>query len=146
MSELREEWLGGIQAVDDSHALERHPAAPSEAPSAPQAEPKGGRARAKPPVLRSFGDLLRAVYGGKLKRLVLKEAEITAMRSGAKLEPPEREELLGLSASDRTLERTCELMLLCMERFEASALAGQVREFVREVLRRHPAFRAEPLV
>ena len=36
-------------------------------------------------------------------------------------------------------------MLLSMERFDVAAVAGHLREFVRDALRRHPAFAAEPL-
>jgi hypothetical protein len=96
-------------------------------------------------VLQSFGDLLRAAYGGNQRRLIPKKAEIAAMSCAAKLEPSEREELLGRAASDRTLERTRELMLLGMARFDTPALVSQLREFVGEVLRRHPAFLAESL-
>ena len=67
------------------------------------------------------------------------------MSSAPKLEPSEREELLGLATSDRTLARTADLMLLGIERFDAVVLASQLREFVGEILRRHPAFLAEPL-
>ena len=121
------------------------PTTSSPPPSPAQPETKKGRSRTKPPALQTFGDLLRAVYGGKRKRLNPKKAEIATIRSAPKLDPSEQDALLALSASDRTLERTRELMLLSMRRFDAPALAGQAREFVREVLRRHPAFLLESL-
>lgn len=103
-------------------------------------------ARGQPPSIQSIGDLLRAAYGGKAKRIKPKKAEITAVQSAPKLEVSEKEELLALSALDRTLERTRELMLLSMERLNTPVLAGQVREFVRQVLRRHPAFHSESFI
>lgn len=97
------------------------------------------------PAVQRFGDLLRAVYGKKRRRLKLKKGEIAVIRSALKLEASERQELLGLSALDRTLERTRELMLLCVELLDVPGLPGQIREFVSEVLRRHPAFQKQPL-
>ena len=101
--------------------------------------------RAKPAPLESCADLLRAVYSGKRKRWNPTEKTLRKMYSGPKLEPAELEELLGFAARDRTLEKTRELMLLSMERFDGPNLAGQVRGFVRDVLMRHPAFQTEAL-
>lgn len=67
------------------------------------------------------------------------------MSSGPKLDAPQREELLRLSVSDRTLERTRELMLLSAERFTGQPLSGMVRDFVRGVLGGHPAFDSQSL-
>jgi hypothetical protein len=53
--------------------------------------------------------------------------------------------LVRLSVSDRTLDRTRELMLLSAERFGNQMLAGQIRDFAGAVLRRHPAFLIESL-
>jgi hypothetical protein len=87
------------------------------------------------------------VYGSRKKRLNPKKAEIAAMRTRANLDAPERDQLLAQAATDRTLDRTCELMLLSMERFaEAPVLKEGVRAFVRAVLRAHPAFQPVSLV
>lgn len=132
------------QTANDSRPSESGLASSPDAPPAPQAENEK-QASAKPTALQSFGDLLRAAYGDSYKRLSPKKPEIAAMRSAPKLEPPERDELLALAALDRTLERTRELMSLSMERFAGTALSGQVDDFVREALRRHPAFFKEPI-
>jgi hypothetical protein len=141
----REEHTKETQSPGAPRALERDPAAASAAIPSAKA-PTGGRpAGAKTPVLQSFSDLLRAAYGTRSKRLNPKKAEIVAMRSAPRPDPAEREELLALAASDRTLRRTRELMLLSIEWIDSSVLSGQVREFVREALRRHPAFIRESL-
>ena len=103
--------------------------------------------RVKSAAPESCADLLRAVYGGKRKPRTWKPPEkaLRKIRSGPKLQQEERKELLSFAAQDRTLERTQNLMLLSMEHFDGPNLAGQVREFVRDVLMRHPAFQKESL-
>lgn len=68
------------------------------------------------------------------------------MHSATAISPAEHDELLALAATDRTLERTRELLILSGERLGTSALGAQVRAFVGEVLHRHPAFRSPSLV
>ena len=125
--------------------LSATPLRPAESRLPGETENKRGETRVKPPALQSLGDLLRTVYGRKRRSLNLKKTEIGAICSVPKVETVERDELLGLAASDRTLERTRELMLLSMERFDAATVGGQLWEFVRDVLHRHPAFAAESL-
>ena len=100
---------------------------------------------AKPAALESCADLLRSVYSGNPKGWKSLEKALGKIRQGPKLQPAEREELLSFAAQDHTLERTRELMLSSMECFDGPNLAGQVREFVRDVLMRHPAFLEESL-
>lgn len=135
----QEERPNEAQTTNDSRQSEHEPASLSDALSAPQPENER-QSSAKAPALQSFGDLLRVAYGDSSKRLNPKSTEIAAMRSAPKLEPSEREEILALASSDRTLERTSELMLLSLERFNGTALSDQVEDFVREALRHHPAF------
>lgn len=97
------------------------------------------------PPLQSVSELLRVVYAGKQKRVTVKKADINSMRSAPKLEQADREELLCLAASDRMLERTRDLMLMCMDWSDAQYLADHVLDFARQVLRNHPAFLVEPL-
>jgi hypothetical protein len=66
------------------------------------------------------------------------------MQSAPKLDDAQREELLRLAAHDRTLDRSRELLLLTGERLP-QPLAGQARDFAREVLRRHPAYQVTVL-
>jgi hypothetical protein len=89
--------------------------------------------------------LIRESYRGKRKRLNVTRAALDELQSGLKLEAANREDLVRLSASDKTLERTRELMLLSAERFGNSTLAGIVRDIVGDVLRSHPAFVATAL-
>src|SRR5262249_41357515 len=132
------------QIANNSRPSEIEPASSPDAIPAPQAENER-RADSKTTTLQSFGDLLRAAHSAPSKRLNPKKTEIDAIRSAPKLEPSEREEMLTLAASDQTLERTRELILLSMERFIGTALSSQVEDFVRESLRCHPAFFKEPL-
>jgi hypothetical protein len=94
---------------------------------------------------QALADLLRDVYGPKRKRLSLTKVDLEALRSAPKPAPEQREELLRLAASDRTLDRSRELLLLSVERLAHHPLAGEVRDFVREVLRRHPAYQPPSL-
>jgi len=96
---------------------------------------------AKPVRFQAVADLIREAYGAKRKRLTVSKADLEAMYSGPKLEAAQREELLRLAASDRMLDRTRELLLLNAERLASQPLAGQVRSFVGDMLRLHPAFR-----
>lgn len=109
------------------------------------AAPKKAPAVPKVPRFHTLADLLREAYGTKRKRVALGKADVEAMQSAPKPETAQREELLRLAASDRTLERTRELLLLSVERLGHHPLAGQIRDFVREVLRRHPAYQAPSL-
>lgn len=98
--------------------------------------PKG---RTKALSLKSVDQLLREIYSGKFKRSTLKKEELTAMRHASKSGEPERKEILNLTLSDRTLDRTRQLILLG-GKLDETIIAEQIREFVREVLQRHPAF------
>jgi hypothetical protein len=102
-------------------------------------------ADSNPARFQTLADLLRDAYGPKRKRLALAEADLKAMGSAPKPDAEHREELLRLAASDRTLERSRELLLLSVERLARHPLAGQVRDFVREVLRQHPAYQSPSL-
>ncbi len=142
--------LGGrpassAQATNESDRRAREATNLTGSPTRWESPRKTPIKRAKPAHPESCADLLRAVYSGKRKRLKPSEKALRKMRLGPKLQPAEREELLDLATQDRTLERTRELMLLSMERFDGPNLAGQVREFVRDLLMRHPAFQVEAL-
>lgn len=94
---------------------------------------------------QNLADLLHDVYGARRKRLAINKADLAAMKSASMPEAEQREELLSLAASDRTLERSRELLLLSSEKLVHQPLAGQVRDFIREVLRRHPAYQLPSL-
>ena len=134
------------QAINENDRRARNEPHRADSSAVQESLHKTPTKRAKRASPESCADLLRAVYSGKRKRLKPTEKALRKMRLGPKLQPAEREELLGLAAQDRTLEKTRELMLLSMERFDGPNLAGQVREFVRDVLVRHPAFQAGALV
>ena len=133
------------QATNEDSRKTRETTNLADSPATQESPHKTPTKRATAAALESCADLLRAVYSGKPKRLKPPEKALRKMRLGPKLQPAEREELLGFAAQDRTLERTRELMLLSMERFDGPNLAGQVREFIRDVLVRHPAFQEKAL-
>ena len=105
---------------------------------------KKTKTRTKLPPIENVEHLLRAIYSGTFKRSTLDKAELSAMRSSPAMNPLQRDELLNLALSDRTLDRTRQLMLIST-RLESS-LSGQLRGFAREVLGRHPAFGTDTLV
>ena len=115
---------------------------------APHTVPESGttqnRARSKPPPIETCADLLRLAYGGK-RRIRPKKAEIDVLRVGHAPEYSEREELLDLAKSDRTLTRTLDLMLFSIERSDVLRLAAQIQEFIGDALQQHPAFQAKRL-
>lgn len=131
---------GQTQAVGDPRKSDGSAETPLITSSAPQEEAKKSRQRAKPPTLKNLSDLLRATYGGKRISINPKKEDIAAMLSAPKLEPSAWQELIDLSVCDRILDKTRGLMLLWMERFDDLVLGSQVRDFIYEVLRRHPAF------
>src|SRR5688572_13689476 len=99
----------------------------------------------KPPKVaryQSLADLIRDAYGPTRKRLSLSKADLQTMQSTARLDPAQAAELLKLASGDRTLDRTRDLILLGAERISNQPLAGELRSFVSDVLRRHPAFAA----
>lgn len=136
--------------ISDSRTISSLEGRPSVDASSPdkEATAETGRVvlrkgRTKAPPIESVGQLLRAVYTGKFKRTALKKMELTTMRKAPKLDGSERKEILDLTLSDRTLDRTHQLILLS-GKLDAP-IANQIREFVREVLVRHPAFGTESL-
>ena len=96
--------------------------------------------------LTSYGDLFRALYGPTRRRWRPRKKEIDLMRSTRTPDSREREQLLSLAESDRMLKKTRDLMLFGMKRLDEQNGDRPVRKFVRDVLRRHPAFRTKSLV
>lgn len=115
----------------------------SSAPSESKAT-KGDTPRPKAPLVSSVGQLLRELYGGKLKRVALKKPEVKALRAAPPPSDEERIALLDLAQADRTMEKTRQLLMLAV-RLDDVSLAGRLREFARDVLRRQPAFRTDSL-
>ena len=112
-----------------------------------QRRPSNSKRTAKPAVPRfsTLADLLRSAYDGKSKRLTLAKADIESMQSAPIPEGELEEELLRLASSDRTLERSRELLLLSVEKLGRHPLAAKLRNFVRDVLRCHPAYQLPTL-
>ena len=93
----------------------------------------------------SVGQLLHAIYDGKFKRLTLKKAELTVMCDATNLDVSKIEELRNLALStDRALDRTRQLMLLCIG-LDAPTIVSQIQKFAGDVLEHHPAFKNEML-
>lgn len=108
-------------------------------------DPHEGRPKA-PPIV-SVEQLLQAVYSAKPRRWVLKKAQREAMRKDSELDDRMKEEILRQALSvDRTLERTRELMFLCVE-IESTevAIARRLHDFSGDLLYQHPAFKDRSL-
>lgn len=125
----------------------------SDAPKAKDADATrgtgGSQGKRRPPEhqpVRSLFELLLGVYAPGRKPRVPRALDLAEVQATPKLESDELGRLLGLAASDRTLERTRMLMLTSMERFERTNLAGPIREFVRQVLTAHPVFQSPNLL
>lgn len=107
--------------------------------------PHEGRPKA-PPIV-SVEQLLQAVYAAKPRRWVLKKAQREAMRKNSELVDRMKEDILRQALSvDQTLERTRELMFLCVE-IESTevAIAHRLRSFSEDLLYQHPAFKDRSL-
>ena len=138
--------MGSGQAVDGSDDETRETANRLDSPATQEPSPPPPAKRTAA-VLESYTDLLRAAYTRKRKLSKLRKKDIEKIKSGGPtLQLAEREELLSVAARDCTMERTRELMLLSIEHFDRPNLARRkIREFVRDVLVRHPAFRTQAL-
>ena len=119
--------------VTQSTAIER---------SAPR---KGSARRSSAARLNTYADMLRAAYGPTRRRWKPTGSEIHEMRTGPKLDQTERAQLLDMAALDRTLKRTRELMLFGLNRLDGENRERPVRDFVRDVLRHHPAYQLKSL-
>ena len=97
------------------------------------------RLHSKAQPIESVDQLLRAVYDGTFKRSTLRRSELNAMKGAPSLRESEKIELLDWASSDRSLERTRQLMSLSVK-LKSPTISNQIREFVREVLENHPAF------
>lgn len=93
--------------------------------------------RAKRPTISSFAELIRTTYGARGGVKTLRKADTKALLSAPPLNESERDELLELARSDKTLEKSKQLMLLSMHNSEASRISNLLREFVLDVMRRH---------
>ena len=90
--------------------------------------------------IQCLADLLRLVYSGRRTRIVPDKKEINAMREAADNGLTEKDVLLELASTDRNLGKTLDLLFICEEKFTLPKLVQQTREFIREILLRHPAF------
>lgn len=105
------------------------------------AREKKGKTRLKATPIQSVGQLSHAIYIGTFKRATLKKTELAAMRKAPVLGQAERGELANLALTDRILGRTRQLMLIGTG-LQAPMVTGQIWDIAREVLHRHPAFKA----
>ena len=121
---------------------------PGEAPAAAESSSDTSRSakktRTTTPPLKSYADLLRAVYGPARRRWKPTHKEIGEIQ-GSKLHSAEREVLLDLAASDVTLKKTRDLMLFGTKRLDGPNGDRPIRSFVRDVLHRHPAYQSKSL-
>jgi hypothetical protein len=101
--------------------------------------------QAKKPIFQSVAEFLRTAYGSKRKHLAITNADLKAMQAVSKPDAQQRKDLLLLAASDRTLERSRELLLLSIDKFAHHSLAGWVGDFAREALQQHPVYQSPAL-
>lgn len=101
----------------------------------------------KPLRYHTLAELLRHAYTAKRGRIALTAAECRTLAEpdGLRSLQEQRGELLPLAASDRTLERSRELLLLTEERLRHQPSASHMRAFVRDVLNAHPIFQSPML-
>ena len=111
----------------------------AQLPNAAPEGPKKTAKRAKRPPIGTFAELIQTTYGTKTGVKTLQKAGTKALLSAPTLNESERGELLELARTDKTLENTKQLMLLSV-RSEAPKIANALREFAREVLKRHALF------
>jgi hypothetical protein len=135
-----------MTSIENDQPSSNQESPPAAAVETAASQPNTVKRKVKPsdPHIETVASLIRAVYGGTFKRVTLKKAELNALRSSTVLTPSEREELLALAQSDRTLEKTRQMMLLCVG-LDVSAGGNLIREFVGGVLQQHPAFVAASL-
>ena len=122
----------------DAGGRERNSDQSQQSDAAPEA-PKKTAKRAKRPPIGSLTELIQTTYGTKAGVKTLQKADTKALLSGSALNEADRDELLKLARSDNALEKTKQLMLLSV-RSEAPKIANGLREFAREVLKRHALF------
>ena len=111
-------------------------------PNSAPAVPKKTAKRAKRPPIRTFAELIQTTYGMKAGVKTLQKTDTKALLSAPALNESDRGEFLELARADKTLEKTNQLMLLSV-RSEAPKIANALREFAREVLKRHPLFQRQ---
>lgn len=119
-------------------------AAASDQPSVTAATPAPVVPRSRKPrqSVTTIPDLLRIVYGQRRRLPTLSAKSLVAMQAAGPMATEDRDLLLHLASSDRTLERTRMLLSFSTEQLRNTGLAGPVRQFAQEVLAAHPLFQA----
>ena len=112
-------------------------------PDSPEHPVSSAPKKPAPPSFQNLSELITAVYSRPFRKLKVKKADVATMRAAPGLESSDLDALAKLATTDRTLERTRDLMLISLESFGGTTLAAHTRLMVRAVLLRHPAFRLE---
>ena len=121
------------------------PDTPLRKDAAPDARKPREGVPGRPPC-RKVTELIRRAYDpGTKRRLGLGKGELAAVAENPGLNDLDREQILLLAQEDTTLEKSRELLLFVEENAGLRDAATTIRNFVREVLRGHPAFRGEAL-
>ena len=102
--------------------------------------------RVPPPPLTSYHDFIHAVYGPTRRRWKPTATELENMHRGPSLDSPHRKQLLASAASDQVLKKTRDVMLFGIRRLDRRNEEKPIREFVRDVLCRHPAYASRSLL
>lgn len=98
------------------------------------------------PALTTYAHFLHAAYSPTRGRRKPTRTEIKSIHAGPLPDPTQRSQLLVLAASDRTLKLTRDVMLLGITLLDGSNEEQPIREFIRDVLLRHPAFASRSIV
>lgn len=115
--------------------------------SSEQIQPKpsqnrGNKTRQKTVEIRSLEQLLREVYETSKVRSNIRKVELLAIKNTVSGIDNVREELLELAKKDRTLELT-RLLIVLNTKIEG---VKSITDFIRDVLRQHPAFQSPDIL
>lgn len=128
---------------------------PQSAPSATEVDPTASAESDPVPrqtksttksttAVAGVSDLVRRVYDGTFKRRRPNKADVLAIRTDPRIPPETQAELLDAASEDVSLTNTYHLMAILVG-YDDSGFT-KAREFARQVLKGHPAFRRPDLV
>lgn len=108
----------------------------------PAKPPETTARRAKRPPFYSFAELIQTTYETRVGVKTLQKADTKALLSAPPMKGSERDKLLELARSDKTLEKSKQLVLLSL-RSEAPRISHYLRDFARDAIGCHELFRQQ---
>ena len=126
----------------ETSAEEPRPEDPSAetGPADTSSPDEGSKKKHKRPMNETLDAFIRYAYARKGQRLALRPAEEKALCHQPRLDLGARDQLLEIAKDDLTLSVPRRLLLVFRPIVGYPTLNGTVRDFVRDVLLRHPAF------